>query len=148
MFIMRLIMHRYLLLTQKTVVTNFAYNFKFPDKLMRSFQKRKILRMGTWSGSMAPWSVISFCVYQVNQIISFLWVYVVLDSRVEEICGPARKSIHSPGNTNSKGWLRTVDLLIKVACFAKKLNIVYIIKSSWSKLVVTWRSTVLSLPFP
>ncbi len=112
-------MHTYLLLTQKTVVTNFAYYFNFLDKLMRSFQKRKILRLGTWSGTMVC-VFKSFCVYQVNLIISFLLVDVSLISRVEENCGPARKSIHSPGNTNSKGWLSTIDLLIKVACFAKK----------------------------
>jgi hypothetical protein len=40
----------------------------------------------------------------------------------------------------------SVDLLIKVACFVKKVNNVYNIKSSSYRLVITTRSTVLSLP--
>jgi len=51
-----------------------------------------------------------------------------------------------PGNTNWGGRPSTIDLLIKVACFCKKENNIFNIKMSWSKLVSTRRSTVLSLP--
>ncbi len=45
-----------------------------------------------------------------------------------------------------RGRLNTVDLLIKVACLVKKENNIFNIKISSSKLVITRRSTVLSLP--
>jgi hypothetical protein len=48
---------------------------------------------------------------------------------------------------NWRGRISRFDLLIKLAWFCKKVNNVYVIKSSWSKQVSTWRSTVLSLPF-
>ncbi len=48
-----------------------------------------------------------------------------------------------PGNTNWRGRLSTVDLLIKVTCFVKKVNSS---KISWSKLVSTRRSTALIHP--
>ncbi len=54
------------------------------------------------------------------------------------------------GNPSLKGEGPTVDLLHKIACFYKKVkNVfnVFNIKSSWSELVTTWRSTVLILPF-
>jgi hypothetical protein len=51
-----------------------------------------------------------------------------------------------PGNTNYGGRLSTIDLLIKVACFVKKEKYIFNIKMSYSKLVGTRRSTVLSLP--
>ena len=44
-----------------------------------------------------------------------------------------------------RGGLSSVDLLIKVACFVKKENIIFNLKMSRSKLVCTRRSTVLSL---
>jgi len=44
-----------------------------------------------------------------------------------------------PGNTKRRGRLSTIDLLIK-----KDYN--NIVSSSWSKLVRTWKSTVLRLP--
>jgi hypothetical protein len=50
-----------------------------------------------------------------------------------------------PGNINW-GWLSTVDLLIKAACFVEKGNNIFNIKTSQSELVSTRRSTVLSLP--
>jgi hypothetical protein len=53
---------------------------------------------------------------------------------------------HCPGNTNWRGRLSTVDLFIEVACFVDKVNNIFIIKSSRSKLVSTRRSTVLSPP--
>ncbi len=54
----------------------------------------------------------------------------------------------TPGNTNWGGRLNTIDPLIKVSCFVKKVNDIFNIKSSWCKLVSTRRSTVLSLlPF-
>ncbi len=46
-------------------------------------------------------------------------------------------SLPNAGNTKWKGRLSTVDLLIRVACS---------IKSNWSKLVITRRSTELCLP--
>ncbi len=49
-------------------------------------------------------------------------------------------------NTNWKGRLSTVDLLIKVAHFVTKDNNSFRIKLSLSKVVSTRRSTVLSLP--
>ncbi len=48
------------------------------------------------------------------------------------------------GNTKWRGRLST-DLLNKVACFCKKVKTVLNIKSTWSKLVGTKRSTVLRL---
>jgi hypothetical protein len=45
-----------------------------------------------------------------------------------------------------RGRLSTVDLLIKAACFVKKINYIFHIKMIWSKLVSARRSTVLSLP--
>jgi hypothetical protein len=39
------------------------------------------------------------------------------------------------GNTNWGGRLSTVDQLIKVACFVKKVNNIFNIKRNWSKLV-------------
>ncbi len=51
-----------------------------------------------------------------------------------------------PWNTNWKGRLSTVDLLIKVACLATLVNDIFNIEMSWSKLVSARRSTVLSLP--
>jgi hypothetical protein len=51
-----------------------------------------------------------------------------------------------PGNTNLKGRLSTVALLIKAACFVTEVNNNFIIKMSQSKLVRTRRSSVLRLP--
>ncbi len=51
-----------------------------------------------------------------------------------------------PGNANWKGRNSTVDLRIKVACFVIKVNNVCRIESTWSKLVSTRSSTVLSFP--
>jgi hypothetical protein len=45
----------------------------------------------------------------------------------------ARKLKIKAGNTNWGGGLSTIDLLIKVACFVKKENIIFNIKMSWSK---------------
>ncbi len=58
-----------------------------------------------------------------------------------------------PGNSYWRGRLSAVDLLIKITCFAKHINNMFIIKRSWSKLVNTRRSTVvlihpLQLDFP
>ncbi len=50
-----------------------------------------------------------------------------------------------PRNSNGKGRFNTIGPLIKVSCL-KKVNSILNIKSSWSKLVSTRRSTVLSLP--
>ncbi len=47
----------------------------------------------------------------------------------------------SSGRTNWRERFYTVDLLIKEACLVKKVDIMF----SWSKLVSTRRSTVLSL---
>jgi hypothetical protein len=58
-----------------------------------------------------------------------------------------REKLYSiPVNPNGMVKISTVDLLIKVACCVKKWTIFCNIKSSWSKLVGTRRSTVLSLP--
>ncbi len=46
---------------------------------------------------------------------------------------------------NTRGG-STDDLLIRVACFVKKENIIFILETKRSKLVSTRRSTVLSLP--
>ncbi len=48
------------------------------------------------------------------------------------------------GNTNCRGRLNTVDLLIKVACFVKTK--IMLIKSSRSKLISARRSIVVSFP--
>ncbi len=50
-------------------------------------------------------------------------------------------------NTNWRVRLSTVDLLIKVACFCKKIENISIVKSSWSKLISVRRSNVLNLHF-
>ncbi len=50
------------------------------------------------------------------------------------------------GNTNQRGRLSTLDLLIKLGCFISKVNNVFNLKSSCTKLVSTRRSTVLILP--
>jgi hypothetical protein len=54
--------------------------------------------------------------------------------------------------SNWRGKLSTVDLLIKVICFVKKLKNIFKLKSSWSKPVSTKKSTVhnisLQLGFP
>jgi len=55
----------------------------------------------------------------------------------------ANWTILCPGNTNWRGWLGTVGLLIKVAGFVKKKVMLANIKSTWSKLVSTRRSNVL-----
>jgi hypothetical protein len=49
------------------------------------------------------------------------------------------------GNTNWSG--STIDLLIKLACFVRKIIYIFSVKMSRSKLVCTRRSIVLSLPF-
>jgi hypothetical protein len=54
-------------------------------------------------------------------------------------------SISRSGNTNCRGRLSTVDLLIKVGCFVKKVNNIFNIKRNWSKLVTTRRSIEMSL---
>ncbi len=41
-----------------------------------------------------------------------------------------QKSRVNPGNTNLRGKLSTVDLLIKVACFVTKVNDIFNIKRS------------------
>ncbi len=51
-----------------------------------------------------------------------------------------------PGNTNRGRKLSTVDLHIKAPCFTKKVNSIFNIKRSRSKLVSTRSSIVLSLP--
>jgi hypothetical protein len=50
------------------------------------------------------------------------------------------------GTTNWRGMLSTVDLLIRLASFVKKLHTIFNVKSSWSLLVSARRSTVLCLP--
>jgi hypothetical protein len=50
---------------------------------------------------------------------------------------------HLAGNPYCRGRPSTVDLLIKIGCLVKKISFSF--KSSWSELVSTWRSTVLSL---
>ncbi len=49
--------------------------------------------------------------------------------------------------TEGEGRLSTIDLLIKVSCFVKKVNNIFNTKRCLSKLVSTRRSTVLNLPF-
>jgi hypothetical protein len=51
-----------------------------------------------------------------------------------------------PGNPHRKGKLSTDDLLIKVTCFVKKVNNIFNIEMSWSRLISTRRSTVQGLP--
>jgi hypothetical protein len=55
-------------------------------------------------------------------------------------------SIGYSENTDRKGRVSTVDLLIRVACFVKKVDKIFNVKRSLSKLFSTRRSTVLSLP--
>jgi len=51
-----------------------------------------------------------------------------------------------PGKPYWRGRLSTVNLLIWVRSFEKKVNNIFSMKSSWSKLVSTRRSTVMILP--
>jgi hypothetical protein len=51
-----------------------------------------------------------------------------------------------PQGTLTEGRLSTVDLRINVACFVVKVNNIFNIKSSRSKLVSTRRSNVPNLP--
>jgi len=60
--------------------------------------------------------------------------------------GKNERLIVKAGNTNWGGRHSTIDLLIKVACFAKRVKNIFKVKRSWSKLVVTRRSTVLIPP--
>ncbi len=55
-------------------------------------------------------------------------------------------NIFASGNTDWRGRISTVDLLFKIACFVTMVNNIFNKKSSWSKLVRSRRSTVLSLP--
>jgi len=56
-------------------------------------------------------------------------------------------SIISGNSTSTKRrGLSTVELLIKVARYVKKADKIFNVKSSWSKLVSTRRSTVQNLP--
>jgi hypothetical protein len=48
--------------------------------------------------------------------------------------------------TEGEGGLSTVDLLVKVACFVKKVKDIFSTKLRCSKLISARRSTVLSLP--
>ncbi len=50
-------------------------------------------------------------------------------------------------NTNRRGRLSTVDLLIKVACFVTNVNNIITTKIRRPELVSTRRSTVLRIPF-
>ncbi len=52
--------------------------------------------------------------------------------------------IVGPGKPYWRGWLSTIDLLIKIGCLGKKY--IFSMKSSWSELVSSRRSTVLILP--
>jgi hypothetical protein len=53
---------------------------------------------------------------------------------------------NNQGTITEGGRLSTIDLHIMTAHFVKKANNIFNIKSDWSKLVSTKRSTVLSLP--
>ncbi len=64
-----------------------------------------------------------------------------------EISAPFTFPFLEPGNPYWRGRLSTVDLLIKVACFVKKVNNIIYTWMSWAKLVSTRRSTVLILLF-
>ncbi len=50
-----------------------------------------------------------------------------------------------PRNTNGGGRLSTVDLLLKVTCFAKEVNNIFNAEKRLSELFSTRRSTVLRL---
>ncbi len=53
----------------------------------------------------------------------------------------------SARDTNCRGILSTVDLLIKVTCFVTQENNNFNVKMSWSKLDSQRRATVPSFPF-
>jgi hypothetical protein len=55
--------------------------------------------------------------------------------KIEYCC--SLKPYSQAGNTNWGGRLSTVDLLIKVACLVTKVNYIFIMKRTWSKLVST-----------
>jgi len=51
-----------------------------------------------------------------------------------------------PWSSNWRGVLSTVDLLIMVSCFVKKVHNIFNTKRCKSELVAAWRSTVLTEP--
>ncbi len=71
----------------------------------------------------------------MNKITVDKWIAMVTGFKLSIIAG----------NTNCRGRLSTVDLLIMLACFCKKVNNVFDIKCSGSKRVNTRRSTLLNL---
>jgi len=62
------------------------------------------------------------------------------------VASPARTLTPSPGKTNWRRRLCTINLLTKIGGFVKRVNNIFSLKRSWSKLVSIRRSTVLSLP--
>ncbi len=67
-------------------------------------------------------------------------------NKAEELTYLSTNIDPQPGSTNEKGRISTVDLLIKAPCFVRKSNIFLYFKMRECKLVITRRSTVLSLP--
>jgi hypothetical protein len=59
----------------------------------------------------------------------------------------AQESNALPGNTNWRGRLSTVDLLIKVACFVKRVNNNLILKGEYINLLVQGGQLYLAFPF-
>ncbi len=84
--------------------------------------------------SRGPWSKRWLALFS-------LWQFLISCSR-----HPRSYSTPRPGNTNWKGRLSTVDLLINVAFFVTQVNIFFCLKINWSKRVSVRRSSVLILP--
>ncbi len=72
--------------------------------------------------------------------MSIEWISSRTDIRLHYFFCPCAK----PEKINWGGRLCTVDLLIKVACLVKKAKNIFNLQWSWSKLVSTRRSTILS----
>ncbi len=88
-------------------------------------------------------------IYFVTAVIYTCKIFITLvpDEFVNKaFMGPNEDGNLRARNTNWRGSFCTIDLLIMVDCLVKKVNIVFNIKSTWSKLVNTRGSNVLILP--
>ncbi len=108
---------------------------------------RKVKAMGINNRLIASGHII------IKKPNSYIWtvlikIYVKKGKKVLlskfQICQAPLKQQGGAGKPYWRGMLSTVNLLIEVACFVKKLNNMVNIKTSWYKLVSAMRSTVQS----
>jgi len=86
---------------------------------------------------------VYYYLYDSRSLLQLYQHFVYINHRKHSYkAGP----LIEPGNTNRRGKLSTVGLLIKVACFGNKQSKGCYIKICLAKLISARRSTVLSLP--